>query len=158
MPPPVCLTRFHPTNRLFVLALATLLVLGLNLVALGHATPRAEASALVPVQEDDQQQDDEETTTTRPEILVPGPSEEDQPTTTAEPDSTPNTEDSDSGSGSGLVDRARSVFADETGRTVTFVIIALLLIALGLAILTVRYWRNTRPGAIAKPAARRRRG
>jgi hypothetical protein len=88
----------------------------------------------------------QEATTTRPEILVPGPT--DPPSTTVV-ETTTVADDDDSG----LTDRARSILADETGRTVALVIGGLLLVALILAVLTVRYWRKTRPVKVRAPAA-----
>jgi hypothetical protein len=103
----------------------------------GSGSPVA-AAPVVPAQE--------ASTTTRPEILVPGPTE---PVSTTVVQTTTVADEDESG----LTDRARSILADETGRTVAIVIAGLLLVALILAVLTVRYWRRTRPAKPKPPAA-----
>jgi hypothetical protein len=90
----------------------------------------------------------QETTTTRPEVLVPGPTVQPTsttlaPTTTTEPSSS-------------IGRWARDMLADETGRTVAIAIGGLVLVALALAILTVRYWRRTRPLKVRVPDERDR--
>jgi hypothetical protein len=81
-------------------------------------------------------------TTTRPEILVPGPTVGSS-TTVAE--STTTSAAAESGFLDGLKEDVRDMLADETGRTVAIAIGGLILVALILAVLTIRYWRKTRP-------------
>jgi hypothetical protein len=85
---------------------------------------------------------EETTTTVRPEILVPGPTVVD--TTTTAP-ATTTTAAEGSGLFEGLRQDFRDMVADETGRTVAIAIGGLVLVALILAVLTIRYWRKTRP-------------
>jgi hypothetical protein len=91
-------------------------------------------------------------TTSRPEILVPGPS----------PESTtlPTTTTTEAGSGflEDLRQDFRELVAEETGRTVAIAIGGLVLVALILAVLTIRYWRKTKPVKAPKPPKASKRG
>ena len=95
---------------------------------------RPTSAAAAPRQE-------ESTTTSRPAILVPGPTVDTSTTAVA----TTTTSEARSGMFEGLRQDFREMVADETGRTVAIAIGGLLLVALVLAVLTIRYWRKTRP-------------
>jgi hypothetical protein len=125
---PAVLTLLLVVVGLGVGALGVGLGLGFG-YGLGGRRVEAAAAAVLPIQE---------TTTSRPEILVPGPTV--APTTTVAATTTTAADDD-----GGLTDRVRDLLSDETGRTVAIAIGGLLLVALALAILTVRYWRKTRP-------------
>lgn len=126
-------------RRVVLTLLFSMVVGGLSLGLTAGSGGPGSALAAAPGQED--------STTTRPEILVPGPTVA-STTTVAAPTTT--TEASSS-----LGRWARDMLADETGRTVAIAIAGLLVVAVLLAILTVRYWRRTRPVRAEVPAGSR---
>jgi hypothetical protein len=107
-------------------------------VGLGGVGARSAQAASPgrPVQE-------ESTTTTRPELLVPGPAV--ATTTSTAASASTSTTDAAGGFFDDVRADIRDMVADETGRTVAIAIGGLVLVALILAILTIRYWRKTRP-------------
>jgi hypothetical protein len=142
--------RLNPQHRLAGAraarwaAVAVLVTLVSGALSLGLSSRLGATAPATPAAVRRQQ----ETTTTRPEILVPGPTVQPTsttlaPTTTTEPSSS-------------IGRWARDMLADETGRTVAIAIGGLLLVALALAILTVRYWRRTRPLKVRVPDERAR--